>query len=162
MCDYSLESYKSRAAENDEDLVVKQFSSGSKGFVSAADPDCAVCCKDSVEMTLHLSGTFQTRSVRRGELDDARDENLFGEYPVTFHTLVKSPTLPWGGQHSHFYRDGFMLPNGRYLSIQRLTPGTRATVTKALPKEITEAAKGEKAFEPEIRVQEIVAPVMVD
>jgi hypothetical protein len=36
-----------------------------------------------------------------------------------------------------------------------LPKGTRATVTKALPSEITEAVKGDKAFEPEIRVEGI-------
>jgi hypothetical protein len=156
MCDYSLENYKSRAAVDGEELLVKQFPSGSKGFVelrtdlgAAFREDCAVCCKDGVEMTLHLSGTYQTRSLKNGEPDDARDEKFDGEIPITFHTLACA---------DRGYRDGFMLLNGWYLSIQRLAPGTRAIVTKALPKEITEAAKGKKAFKPEIELEQIEAP----
>jgi len=167
MCDYSLENYRSRAAVDGEELVVKQFPSGSKGFVEVrpnpldlgsafrGDPtsDCAVCCKDGVEMTLFLKGiVVQTRSLKKGEPDDAFEEKLKGEIPVMFHTLVKKP---WGYTS---YRDGFILPNGRYLCLQRLEPGTRATVTKALPKELTEAAKGEKAFKPEIELEQIEAP----
>ena len=54
MCDYSLENYKSRAAVDGEELVVRLFPSGTHGFVSEADPDCAVCCKSGVEMTLSI------------------------------------------------------------------------------------------------------------
>jgi hypothetical protein len=53
------------------------------------------------------------------------------------------------------YRDGVIMPSGRFLLLQALPKGTRATVTKALPSEITAAIKGEKAFEPEIRVEGI-------
>jgi hypothetical protein len=174
MCDYSLEAYKSRAAVDGEDLVIKAFPSGSKGFVEAKsnrrntdfvlaqafrdDPtsDCPVCCQSGVEMTLHLTGSYQTRSVAKGEPMDAHDEELQGEFSVTFHTLAKVEN-PWGGQ-TFGYRDGFVLPNGRYLSIQRLAPGTRATVTKALPLELTEAAKGgiDSVADIEVRVADLV------
>ena len=180
MCDYSLESYKSRAAVNGDELAVRQFPSGSKGFVEAKrmrsntdlggafrdNPvaNCAVCCKDGVEMTLHLEGTFPTRRIEAKTDAFEKNEKFDGEIPVTFHTLAREnlPMTAWGMIPFVGYRDGFILPNGRFLSLQRLSPGTRATVTKALPKEIIEAAKGEKAFEPEVRVQEIVAPVLVD
>jgi hypothetical protein len=161
MCDYSLESVNRRDAVEGEDLVVKRFKSGSKGFVEAADSDCAVCCKSGVEMTLVLSGKFTTYLFNAdGFLHDYKweedEEKLEGEIPVKFHTL------PLRSAYFSSYRDGFILPNGRFLSVQGLQPGTRATVTKALPKELTEAAAGKVAFEPEIRVQEIVAPVLVD
>jgi hypothetical protein len=168
MCDYSLEGYKSRAAVDGEELVVKQFPSGSRGFVEPRntdlgaafrDSDCAVCCKDGVEMTLFLHGaTLQTRSLREngGLGDDAQDEKLEGETPVKFHTLAKFATkTPWGV--SQFgYRDGFILPNGRFMLVQALKAGTRATVTKALPKEITEAVKGDVAFKEELRITDVV------
>jgi hypothetical protein len=170
MCDYSLEGYKSRAAVDGEELVVKQFRSGTMGFVEPRanrrktdlgaafreDPtsDCAVCCKPGVEMTLHLRGEFQTRDLAKKELWGAKIEKFDGEIPVTFHTLVGA------SQFSH--RDGFMLSNGRFMLVQELKPGTRAIVTKALPKEITEAAKGEKAFKPEIELEQIEAPSPAD
>ena len=153
MCDYSLESVKSRAATNDEELVVKRFASGSKGFISKADPDCAVCCKSGVEMTLTLNGKFQTRVLKDGVAShDHQDEEFAGEVPVTFHTLVKLPPSPWGVGQVYGYKDGFILPDGRFMSMQALSDGVKATVTKALPKEIADAAT---QFDADIRMERL-------
>lgn len=147
MCDYSLENVKSREAVDGEDLVVRRFISGSKGFVSESDPTCAVCCKSGVEVTCQLSGEFWTSLTDR----TSRQTTVFtGETPLVFHTL-----LPWTGGYG--YKDGFLTATGRFLSLQDLEEGTRATVTKALPTQILEAAKGEIAFEPEVRVTPIEA-----
>jgi hypothetical protein len=153
MCDYSLELYNNRAAEDNEDLVVKKFASGSQGFVADEDSNCAVCCKSGVEMVLLFDGDV---GVVLWEGHDATHEryNLSGETPVVFHTLGKDMPV--------CYRDGFMLLNGRWLSIQNLPVGACARVTKALPREIVEAVSSGVAFSEEIRVQEIVAPICVD
>lgn len=166
MCDYSLESAKSRAAEKDEDLTVKEFPSRSKGFVSAGAPDCAVCCKSGVEMTLHLVNkgytTLNLADNGNPALERRALEKLGGEIPVTFHTRDLGDNQ-WGGRVVG-YKDGFILPNGWFLCLQELPVGTRATVTKPLPKEITDAVKGGFGSKDdiEIRVQQIVAPVLVD
>jgi hypothetical protein len=156
MCDYSLEQYKSVPAKEGQALVVKAFPSGTKGFVERADSDCAVCCKAGVEMTLFLDGIY---SVRESALQyaDRQTVEVQGEIPVIFHSLEKFARTHWGGQ-TQVHRDGFILSDGRFLSIQDLSCGTRATVTKALPKEITEAAKGGFAEKPEIELEQIEAP----
>jgi hypothetical protein len=145
-CDFSLETYKSRAAVKDEDLVVRKFPSGCKGFVDLIDADCAVCCKSGVEMTLHLSGTFLVMDGGlEGPLYRELSEELFtGPISVFFRTQPGN----WPG----LFRDGFILEDGTFLNLQYLPEGTRATVTKALPIEIAEAIKGDIAFEPELRV----------
>ena len=51
------------------------------------------------------------------------------------------------------------MPGGRFMLVQALPHLTRAIVTKALPKELTEAAKGKRAFKEEMRVAD-VAPLM--
>ena len=129
MCDYSLEMYKNRAAVDDEELVSHRFPSGSQGFVSEADADCAVCCKSGVEMTLDLNGTFSTGLI--GDVHDRQEELLINP-AVRFFTLSSATYA--------CYRDGFILPSGRFLSMQCLPTGTRARVTKALPPEIARAA----------------------
>lgn len=150
MCDYSLENVKSRAAVDGEDLVIKRFLSGSKGFASESDPTCAVCCKSGVEMTCEIRGEYTTTKV-----DNTNPQNTVfaGEIPVVFHTLPSDGFLKTYG-----YKDGLLTSTGRFLILQSLPEGTRATVTKALPKELTEAARGDTAFEPEIKVTPIEAP----
>jgi hypothetical protein len=175
MCDYSLEAYKSRAAVDGEDLVIKQFPSGSKGFVEnwAARGlrdvpifDCAVCCKDGVEMVLLLDATYNVREVPT-QYVDRKNVELHGEIPVTFHTLARGdlPKTTWGiVPHNYGYRDGFIIPGGHFLSVQDLPAGTRATVTKALPKELSEAVKGDVAFEEENRIADVapLATALID
>lgn len=149
MCDFSLEFTRSRAAEDNEDLVLKKFPSYTQGFVSAkegADQDCAVCCKSGVEMTVHLEGTFPVRAI--DDVTGFSTETFSGDTPVKFHTHTKVVA----------HRDGFATPGGWWLSLQDLPIGTLATVTKALPKEIADAIKTGSAFEPEIEVGQIEAP----
>ena len=168
MCDYSLEGYASRAAVNGEDLVVKSFPSGTHGFVADsiagrkrrpekiivlgnwATNDCAVCCKPGVEMILHLEGPHETRHPESVTKVFERPELFSGETPVVFHKRTNV--------NRTMHKDGFITPSGRFLLLQDLPVGTRATVTKALPTEIVEAAKGEKAFKPEDEVGLIEAP----
>ena len=142
MCDYSLEMYKNRAAVDDEELVTRRFPSGSQGFVSEADADCAVCCKSGVEMTLDLSGTFPT--VALGNLLDPHEELFVGPTAVAFFSLPSPSYATYSGgavyRDGYTHRDGFIVPSGRFLSIQKLPVGTRARVTKALPPEIAKAA----------------------
>jgi hypothetical protein len=169
MCDYSLEAFNSRAAVDGEDLVINEFPTGCKGFVADsavgkamspekkgiwASSDCAVCCKPGVEMTLYFEGiaevfSFEGEGNRRSTY--CSFEEFSGETPVVFHTLSKECSV--------LYRDGFTVPSGKFLSLRNLRVGTRATVTKALPKELTEAAKGETAFKEEMRVAD-VAPLV--
>ncbi len=148
MCDYSLESVKSRAAVDGEDLTLKAFRTGSKGFVDAVDPDCAVCCKSGVEMVCHISGDVMTTTL---DTKMPEMESFSGETQVVFHTSDFKGFVT-------FYKDGFITPSGRFLLLQHLPEGTKATVTKALPAVLADAAKGDVAFEPEIKVTPIETP----
>jgi hypothetical protein len=102
-------------------------------------------------MVLHLDGSYLTRSLVADGVSDfgfgpELNETFAGETPVVFHTLLRE---------GFGYKDGVIMPSGRFLLLQALPNGTRATVTKALPSEITEAVKGEKAFTPETRVPDL-------
>lgn len=159
MCDYSLEMYSNRKAVAGEDLVARKFPSGSTGFVSESNPDCAVCCESGVEMTLHLDGVFETRAL---DGSGSETENFSGETLVAFFTLNAPRVDASGYGRMYFYRDGLITPSGRFLSMQNVPHGTRATVTKALPSELIEAAKGTVAFEPEVKIEEPTAPTPVE
>ena len=43
MCDYSLEMYQSRPAQQGEEYISNRFPSGSIGFVSPGDQSIAIC-----------------------------------------------------------------------------------------------------------------------
>ncbi len=57
MCDYSLMHVKSRAANVGDNLEVKAFPSGSRGFVSPADPEIAVCVLPGTELAFDVEIT---------------------------------------------------------------------------------------------------------
>jgi hypothetical protein len=102
-------------------------------------------------MVLHLDGSYLTRSLVADGVSDfgfgpELNETFAGETPVVFHTLLRE---------GFGYKDVVITPGGRFLLLQVLPAGTRATVTKPLPSEITEAIKTGKAFEPELRVEGI-------
>lgn len=139
MCDYSLEMYKSRAAKADEDLTVRQFPSSSRGFIDPVDADCAVCLEPGVELILHFDhdivGSFP--NLDTNALSDMI--TIGGDMPVVFYEIEKV----------YGYRDGFRLADGHFVLLQALPVGTRATVTKPLPIELTEAVAAPVAFDPD-------------
>jgi hypothetical protein len=144
MCGYSLEMEKSRPARADEDLTIKQFRSSSKGFVAPEDADCAVCLETGVELVLHfdkvIEGAFQHIETKEHAMIV-----LEGDMPVTFHET-----------ESYTYRDGFKLASGHFVLLQALPVGTRATVTKPLPVELTDAVEAPVAFDPDTTVETTV------
>jgi len=52
MCDYSLETYRSRPAQVGERYETHQFPSFSVGFIAPGDPPTAVCMACDTKLTL--------------------------------------------------------------------------------------------------------------
>ncbi len=52
MCDYSLESYRSRPAQKGEKYVITRFTSGSIGLASPGDCSTAVCVPSDTQLRL--------------------------------------------------------------------------------------------------------------
>lgn len=50
MCDYSLQNFKSRAANVGDKLIVKNFGLGTRGFAAVDDPTTAVCLLPGTEI----------------------------------------------------------------------------------------------------------------
>ena len=100
MCDYSLESYRSRPAQEGEKYVITLFRSGSIGLASPGDCSTAVCVPSDAQ--LRLEGIPE-------EL-----QNKFGVGPDEEVTFVHVDHGP--------YRDGIKFRNGAEITLQQLEP----------------------------------------
>lgn len=110
MCDYSLEMYRSRPAEEGARYQTHRFPSHSIGFIDAADPRTAVCM--SCGTTLWLENV---------PLDLQREYGI-GERETVLFTRIE------GGMH----HDGIRFANGSEITLQRLGEGVKAVVVDAL------------------------------
>ena len=110
MCDYSLESYRSRPAQVGEKYVISRFESGSIGLASPGDCSTAVCV--SCDTRLRLEGIPQDQQQK------------LGVGPVEDVTVIHL--------ESRAYRDAVRFENGLAVSFQQLAPGITATLTMSL------------------------------
>ena len=110
MCDYSLENYRSRPAQEGEKYVISRFQSGSIGLASPGDCATAVCVPSDAQ--LRLEGIPEGLQHR------------FGVGPNEDVTVI----------HVDFgqYRDGIKFRNGVEITLQQLEPGITATLTVSL------------------------------
>lgn len=107
MCDYSLEAYRSRPAEEGEKLTLERFPSGSMGFTTGPACDLAVC----VPAESHL--------LLQGIGDTVRDSCGVG----AVEEVVMTRLLEGG-----LYKDAVRFSNGVEILLQRLNPGLVAVV----------------------------------
>jgi hypothetical protein len=108
MCDYSLETYKSRPAVKGEFYETRRFASGSIGFVVPQARDTGVCM--ACNTRLMLTGQNADLSSKIGASAEA-----------TFVRLDQGP-----------YHDGVRFVDGTELTLQQLGTGVRATVIDSL------------------------------
>jgi hypothetical protein len=106
MCDYSLELYRSRPAEQDEQLTLERFSSGSMGFAAGRNCDTAVCIP--ADARLRLVGIADT--VQR----------TLGIGPVEEVVMTRLEHGP--------HKDAVRFSNGRDVCLQSLNSGLTAIV----------------------------------
>lgn len=111
MCDYSLELYRSRPAEQDEQLSLERFSSGSMGFVANRNCETAVCVPADARLRLvGLSETVQ-RTLGVGPVEE-----------VAMTRLEHGP-----------HKDAVRFANGRDVCLQSLNTGVAAIVLSLAP-----------------------------
>ena len=110
MCDYSLETYRSRPARKGEKYTLIRFQSGSKGFASPGDCMTAVCIQSDTRLR-------------------------FAEIPVELqcrHGVGATEDVTLVHLEEGRYRDGVEFSNGMRLSLQALEQGISATITSSL------------------------------
>lgn len=136
MCDYSLQSVKSRPAAVGDILFSRNFGTGTRGFAASEDLSCAVCLMPGTEIAFPEGISITHRS-------------FFGwpRKTVTYATAIfrqinkKTPST---------HHDALEFPDGHTVLLTNLPEGKLATVLQLPAQPIT--AK-------EIEAQERVAYV---
>lgn len=106
MCDYSLEMYASRPAQEGEQYQTVRFPTGSVGLSAAGDTSKAICVACDTRLTL--------------ENIPVEVQKLAGVGPTANVTFV---SIPHGA-----YRDGVAFDTGKSISLQVLGAGVRASL----------------------------------
>jgi hypothetical protein len=78
MCDYSLEAYLSRPAEEGEKLTLERFPSGSQGFTTGPSCDLAVCVPTETHLLLEGIGETVRQACGVGAVEEVVMTRLEG------------------------------------------------------------------------------------
>ena len=123
MCDYSLEAYLSRPAEEGEKLTLERFPSGSMGFTTGPACDLAVCVPTDTHMLLQGIGETVREACGVGAIEE-----------VVMTRVEGGP-----------YKDAVRFSNGTEILLQRLDRGLTAVIVGfpevRAPQEHIEAAE---------------------
>lgn len=110
VCDYSLEMYRSRPAEQDEEYVTYGFRSGTVGFIVPGNTSTAVCMSCDMRLTLTGISEHVRKIYRVGKTEE-----------VVFTRRDEGP-----------HRDAVRFKNGAVLTLQQLGINVRARVLDTL------------------------------
>ena len=128
MCDYSLQSVKSRPARVGDKLITRDFGTGTIGFAGSSDIEVAVCVLPGTE----LSFASDARRLSTG-LFPWRDKSINHKTAI-FRQINK------GRLAAH--HDALEFPDGQIVLLTCLCEGQQATVLQ-LPAEPRIAAESE-------------------
>jgi len=120
MCDYSLQQISSRPAKVGEELVTRNFGTGTRGFCSPQDPATAVCVLPGTEL--------------------AFEQRIDANVPTGDHRLAIFRQV--NKQQPYMHHDALELPDGQVVMLTGLAVGLRATVIQlpAAPRTPEQAA----------------------
>jgi hypothetical protein len=124
MCDYSLETYRSRPARVGERYETHRFESYTVGFVAPGDRATAVCM--ACDTKLHLEGIPE--GIQRAFGVSANEE-------VTFVRL-----------ENRRHHDGVRFTNGSQISLQELGRGVTGYLTDALTESLRPPERATQAL----------------
>jgi hypothetical protein len=123
MCDYSLEAYRSRPAEEGEKLTLERFPSGSMGFTVGSSCDSAVCVPEGTHLLIEGIGEIVRQACGVGGVEEVVTTRLEG-----------GP-----------YKDGVRFSNGTEILLQRLDRGLGAVVVAFATPRVEPAKASEKS-----------------
>ena len=129
MCDYSLESVRSRPAKVGDKLTTRDFGTLTRGFAAAENARVAVCVLPGTELAFSSAVTVTEPRFVVGW----KGETL-GYATAIFRQVNKN------AQWTH--HDALEFPDGRIVLLTRLSEGQEATVLQlpAQPTTVAEAA----------------------
>jgi hypothetical protein len=127
MCDYSLQSVKSRPAKVSDKLTTHNFGTGTRGFAASEDMNVAVCVLPGTE----LSFAEEVRCLPTGLM--AWRDKIIEHKTAIFRQINKDRVAT--------HHDALEFPDGQIVPLTRLCEGQQATVLQlpAEPKTAVEA-----------------------
>ncbi|MGZ4964437.1 MAG: hypothetical protein ACXWC8_17915, partial [Limisphaerales bacterium] len=129
MCDYSLQSVRSRPARVGEKLTTRDFGTCTRGFAAAEDAAVAVCVLPGTELAFSSPVTVTEHAFFAGW-----KVQTLGHATAIFRQVNKDE--PWK------HHDALEFPDGRIVLLTRLSKGQEATVLQ-LPAQPTTAAEAD-------------------
>ncbi len=127
MCDFSLQSVRSRSAKVGDKLVTRDFGTGTRGFASAGDLGLAVCVMPGTE----LAFAGDVACLPTGLLGWKKTKTISHQTAI-FRQVNKD--------RSAAHHDALEFPDGRTVLLTHLCEGQAATVLQ-LPAQPATAAE---------------------
>src|SRR6516162_2989869 len=133
MCDYSLQSMKSRPARVGDELTTRDFGTGTRGFSALDDTNVAVCLRPGTELSFAGEVTFSATG-------------LLGWW----HKVINHKTAIFrqiNKERVSAHHDALEFPDGRIVLLTFLLEDQQATVLQlpAEPKTVSEAEAQRRA-----------------
>jgi hypothetical protein len=128
MCDFSLQSVRSRPAKVGDKLVTRDFGTGTRGFAAADDPGLAVCVMPGTE----LAFAGEVACLPIGQL--GWKTQTINHQTAIFRQVNKDKVAA--------HHDALEFPDGRAVLLTLLCEGQAATVLQ-LPAQPSTAAEAD-------------------
>ena len=128
MCDFSLQSVRSRSAKVGDKLVTRDFRTGTRGFAAADDPGLAVCVMPGTE----LAFAGDVACISAGLLGWNTKTKTINHQTAIFRQVNKDKVAA--------HHDALEFPDGRTVLLTLLCEGQEATVLQ-LPAQPATAAE---------------------
>ncbi len=130
MCDFSLQSVRSRPAKVGDKLVTRDFGTGTRGFAAADDPGLAVCVMPGTELA--FAGDVACISAGLLGWKTKTETKTINHQTAIFRQVNKDKAAA--------HHDALEFPDGRIVLLTLLCEGQEATVLQ-LPAQPATAAE---------------------
>jgi len=133
MCDYSLQSVKSRPAKIADKLTVRDFGTGTRGFAALENPGMAVCVLPGTELAF-------VHEVRRLSIRLWPWHNQVIKHKTAIFRQINKNKLV-------AHHDALEFPDGQIVLLTSLSEGQQTTVLQlpAEPKTVVESEAQRRA-----------------
>jgi hypothetical protein len=128
MCDFSLQSIKSRPAKIGDKLTTRDFGSGTHGFSAAEDASVAVCLRPGTELSFAGGVTFSATGLLEWW------HKAINHKTAIFRQINK--------EKASAHHDALEFPDGQIVLLTSLREGQQATVLQ-LPADPMTAVEAE-------------------
>lgn len=114
MCDYSLQSVRSRPAQIGDQLTTRDFGTGTRGFGAAEDAGVAVCVLPGTELAFAADVALASGGLLRWR------KRVIKHRTAIFRQINKDRLAA--------HHDALEFPDGRMVLLTMLREGAKATV----------------------------------